>query len=380
MSRLARFFPIMFLAPVIGMVPPQATASLQLDPRLQFVAMVTRGVIAVASALTLVSGVGAAPTTRAIPRPGIVSLDLRSHRERVFPVVRDLAGLSPEGRRIALVTSPRNDEYQLRVQRLDGSHGRVLLRTRFPDFIGEPRWSPDGRTIAFLLFHPSCSPPCHPVQLWLVRTAGGPPRLLSDDAAGAAWAPGSRRLAFQGELDGAGLARLTVQHEDGTGRASFGGRSYIYSLSWSGDGRRLLYSTNSPGYMDPGPGEIHAVDAVTGRDRVLTTGVDPAWSQDGRFLSFIRRKGNRTTLFLLRKGKLRVVLSRPNFGFSHAWSKTGHRLAFAATNRYGQDRIFVFDPDRAKPLRAVTRWGYGPVPEIVWSRNGRTILFVRTAG
>jgi hypothetical protein len=31
MSRLARFFPIMFLAPVIGMVPPQATASLQLD-------------------------------------------------------------------------------------------------------------------------------------------------------------------------------------------------------------------------------------------------------------------------------------------------------------------------------------------------------------
>ena len=114
--------------------------------------------------------------------------------------------------------------------------------------------------------------------------------------------------------------------------------------------------------------------------RVLARGVDPAWSRDTKFLSFVTRKGGRTTLFLQRHGTRRVVLSRPNFGFVHAWSPTGHLLAFAATNRYGQGRVFVFDPGRAKPLRAVTRWVYGPVASIVWSRDGKRILFARTAG
>jgi Tol biopolymer transport system component len=187
-------------------------------------------------------------------------------------------------------------------------------------------------------------------------------------------------LAFPGELDGAGRSRLTVESLDGASRAAFGSRVEIYSLSWSADGRRVLYSTNSPWFAARGPGEIHAVSAATGAGAVLARGVDPAWSRDGKFLSFVSRKGARTTLFLQRHGTRRVVLSRPNFGFVHAWSPTGHLLAFAATNRYGQGRVFVFDPGRAKPLRAVTRWAYGPVASIVWSRDGRRILFARTTG
>jgi hypothetical protein len=40
----------------------------------------------------------------------------------------------------------------------------------------------------------------------------------------------------------------------------------------------------------------------------------------------------------------------------------------------------VSDPDRRKPLRAVTRWTYGPVPSIAWSADGRRLLFVCTVG
>jgi hypothetical protein len=53
----------------------------------------------------------------------------------------------------------------------------------------------------------------------------------------------TQRLAFPGELEGAGRSRLTVENRDGSSRAAFGGRIYIYSLSWSG-GRKLVYSTN----------------------------------------------------------------------------------------------------------------------------------------
>jgi Tol biopolymer transport system component len=337
------------------------------------------GVLAV-SALTLVVGGGAAPKARAVPRYGLISLDLRTHQERVFPI-GDLDALSPEGKRLAEARNQDNKECVLRIHRLDGSHDRVLVRTPFPVCAGNPRWSPDGRTIAYSLFT-NCDltlPTCHPEQLWLVRTSGGLPRLLTNDAGTAAWAPDGERLAFPGELETAGRAQLTVQRADGSGRVAFGGRVYIYSLLWAG-GSRLVYSTNSPHFQDPNPGEIHAVVVGTGRDRVVAAGVDPASSHDGKFLSFIQRKGSRRMLCLLRNGKLRVLLSQRNLEFVHAWSRTGYRLAFAITNRFGQAKVFVYDPGRSKPLRAVTRGQYGPVRSIAWSPDGRRLLFVRTTG
>src|SRR5215208_2404329 len=176
-------------------------------------------------ALLLAGGGGAAPTAQARARPGIVSLDLRTHQQRVFPL-GDLAALSPEGRRVAIAENPDNRECLLHVHRLDGSHDHVLVRTAFPLCPGYPRWSPDGRTIAYSLFT-KCNPGvpgCHPVQLWVVRSSGGPPRLLSNDAGTAAWAPSSRRLAFPGELDAAGRSRVTVESLDGSSRAVFGSR------------------------------------------------------------------------------------------------------------------------------------------------------------
>jgi Tol biopolymer transport system component len=338
------------------------------------------GLALLGGAATSPGGGGAAPGSRAVPRAGIVSLDLRTHKERVYPL-GDLDALSPEGRRLAEARNPDNKECLLFVNHLDGSHRHVLVRTTFPACPAYPRWSPDGRTIAYVLFG-ACDPNipgCHPEQLWLVRTSGGPPRLLTNDAGTAAWAPDGERLAFPGELETAGRARLTVQRADGTRRVAFGGRVYIFSLSWAGDGR-LVYSTNSPHFQDRNPGEIHSVAVGTGRDRVVAAGVDPASSHDGAFLSLIQRKGSRRTLCLLSRGKLRVILSQRNLEFVHAWSRTGHRLAFAITNRFGQAKVFVYDPGRAKPLRAVTRGRYGPVRSIAWSPDGRRLLFVRTSG
>ena len=339
------------------------------------------GLAPLGGAATSLGAGRAAPTARAVPRAGIVSLDMRTHKERVFPL-GDLAALSPEGARLAEAQNPDNKECVLYVHRLDGSHRRVLVRTTFPACPGNPRWSPDGRMIAYSLFT-KCTvgaPGCHPVQLWLVRTSGGAPSLLSNDAGTAAWAPASKRLAFPGELDGGGRSRLTVENRDGSAKVAFGSRHEIYSVSWSGDGRKVLYSTNAPYFQNGGTGEIHGVSVATGKDSVVASGVDPAWSRDGRFLSFIRRTGSRTTLFLMDGRKVRTILGQRNHDFVHAWSRRGHRLAFAITNRFGQAKVFVYDPGRSRPLSAVTRGRYGPVRSIAWSPDGRRLLFVRTNG
>jgi Tol biopolymer transport system component len=172
--------------------------------------------------------VAPAPVTRLL-HSGIVSLDLRTHKERLFPL-GDLAALSPEGGRLAEARNPDNKECVLRVHHLDRSHDHVLVRTTFPVCPGDPRWSPDGRMIAYSLFTKCAvgAPGCHPVQLWLVGTSGGAPRLLSNDAGTAAWAPASKRLAFPGELDGGGRSRLTVENRDGSARVAFGSRHEIY--------------------------------------------------------------------------------------------------------------------------------------------------------
>ena len=191
----------------------------------------------------------------AVPPAAIVSLDLRTHRQQTYPI-NDLQGLSPNGRRIAFVTRRGNEEFQLRASALDGSANRVLLRSPFPGYLAWPRWSPNGREIAFL----------GPYGLSLIPAGGGTPRTLSTDADAAAWAPDSRRLAFPGELEPSGSARLVVQNEDGSGRSVLGERRPIYSLSWAANGKRLLYSTDAPWEKERDTGRIHAVDAAKSAD------------------------------------------------------------------------------------------------------------------
>jgi Tol biopolymer transport system component len=216
--------------------------------------------------------------------------------------------------------------------------------------------------------------------LSLVPAGGGTPRTLSADTDAAAWAPDSRRLAFPGELDVAGSARLTVQNEDGSGRRGLGERRPIYTLSWSADGKRLLYSTNAPWETERDTGRIHAVDAATGADAVVARGVDPAWSHDGRLLSFVRRVKGRMTLYVLGHEVRHLLRSGDGFTFAHAWSRSGHRLAFAATNRIGQFRIYVYDADGSAAPRPLTSLRYGPVVDIAWSPAGHRLLFERMAG
>jgi Tol biopolymer transport system component len=342
------------------------------------------GLALLGGAATSLGAGGAAPTARAVPRYGLISLNLRTHKEHVFPL-GDLDALSPEGTRVAEARNPDNKQCLLFVNRLDGSHRHVLVRTTFPVCAGEPRWSPDGRTIAYLRFDPACAtgpPGCHgAVQLWAVRLAGGPPKMLSDDAHRAAWSPDSRQLAFAAEIDGsAGIGQLTVVRPDGSERRGIGPPREIWSLSWFADRRRVLYSTNTTAFPQFGDGAIHTVDVASARDRVIAAGLDPKSSADGRFISFLHLAGARRALVVLHGGKRHVVLNQRNLEFVHAWSRTGHRLAFAITNRFGQAKVYVYDPGRPKPLQAVTRGQYGPVRSIAWSPDGRRLLFVRTSG
>ena len=112
-------------------------------------------------------------------------------------------GWSPDGGTIVLAASVPGaepfDPYRLFTIRL--SDRRIVQLTQVPyshTGDGEPRWSPDGRLIAFTRAEPRRS------AVYAVRPDGSGERLVAEDARGPAWSPDGRRLAYVEGVSGDG--------------------------------------------------------------------------------------------------------------------------------------------------------------------------------
>ncbi|MEU4550085.1 S9 family peptidase [Nonomuraea dietziae] len=124
-----------------------------------------------------------------------------------------------------------------------------------------PRWSPDGRTLAFL--RPVDGRP----QLHLLPMDGGEPRALTGAAAGpAVWSPDGSRLAF------------TAPHGEPDPNAPV----VADTLEYKADGPGLLRGLRA---------HVFVVDVATGERAQLTDGDfhagPPSWSPDGQQLAFV---------------------------------------------------------------------------------------------
>lgn len=107
---------------------------------------------------------------------------------------------SPDGASIAYVTATPNLEENRHVaslHRLEIASGRTSLLVSGAKFIGLsfPRWSPNGRQIAFLASLPGQTT----AQIFTVPSQGGPARQVTTAPSGVqqmAWSPDSRTIAF----------------------------------------------------------------------------------------------------------------------------------------------------------------------------------------
>lgn len=159
--------------------------------------------------------------------------------------------LSPDGARIAFSSSrsgsfeiwvaPLGEEVSGRVESGGPGSARRLTDFRGP-WTGQPRWSPDGRAIAF------ASAAGGDVDLWTVDPRGGLPQRLTDSPAldlAPAWAPDGRSLYFASNRSGA----WEIWHR-GVGRDGDGGAAAPERVTrdggWfarpSADGRFLWFT------------------------------------------------------------------------------------------------------------------------------------------
>jgi Tol biopolymer transport system component len=222
------------------------------------------------------------------------------------------------------------------IRRVDPRSGRVrvlrdcplrtdALRTFFTDCsVGSPRYSPDGRRIAF----PSSRAV---LEGTTVRAQPGLGTMASDGTgfeeraiADGQW----RTLAWSPAAD-----RLLVERLPGSGGPAGAG---IFLASLEGAELRRVAS---PGAATPdwaATGRIafaHRdlyVTRLGGTSRRLTHrgGLSPSWSPDGRRLAFVRERAGRADVYVVHRngGGLRRLTWRG--GYAPCWSPDGRWIAF----------------------------------------------------
>ncbi len=183
---------------------------------------------------------------------------------------------SPDGRSLAFVSN-RGDRSQLYVAPLDGGDPQRLTRARHG--VGQPAWSPDGRHIAYLAAVGEETP--HDDKPPAERAA---PRVIRD-------------LYFR--FDGAGIHDerrrhvFSIEVETGESRQLTDGDWHDARPAWSPDGVQIAFTSDrSEERRDRlARPDVWVVPARGGRARRLTRGrgsaSGPAFSPDGKWVAFV---------------------------------------------------------------------------------------------
>jgi dipeptidyl aminopeptidase/acylaminoacyl peptidase len=189
--------------------------------------------------------------------------------------------LSPDGRLVAFVVTRidrEESEYRSAIwlMRTDGS-GEPRPLTSGVKVDAAPRFSPDGTRLAFVSNRDGGKK-----QLYVLPLEGGEPRRLSDlpeDVEDPSWSPDSQQLVFASRVPDA-----AYEEENERRRPPRRFRRLQFKFDnegWTGDRRRHLFIAPADGSAEP---------------RQLTSGdfenSHPSWSPDGRRIVFVSSRGD----------------------------------------------------------------------------------------
>ena len=232
--------------------------------------------------------------------------------------------VSPDGLWVAYVVTANEreaDEARSAVWMVSWDGSQRLALTAAADGTGKPKWSPDGRYLAFVAT-PAGS---DKAQIMLLDRRGGDARQVtsgSGDVGDYAWAPDGKRLAFTMEEGDAGktpkpIVIEAVRFKDDTdGYFGQGHTRHLYLLdvesrhvdaltadpafneslpSWSADGRHIAFiRTREKGPDQDGREDIDVVEPVAGAvPRTIVRPYAPntqklAWSPDGTSIAYLQ--------------------------------------------------------------------------------------------
>ncbi|HEX4763732.1 MAG TPA: S9 family peptidase [Usitatibacter sp.] len=267
---------------------------------------------------------------------------------------------------------------------------------------GEPKWSPDGRWIAFVAKRPPVGekkegdkrdPADDEAQVYLIAPDGGEAKRLTSMPTGCfgiKWFPDSRRIAFISwvwpDTKLARLAKRYQAHKDDKVKAHVAEHSaYRWWDHWLTDGRVahvLTVDVDTGKVRDLFEGsryELVAADAsslyydIAPDGREIAFAFDPA--EDKRF-----DHDTQMVALDLASGKFRTLTrGSPLSHEEPSYSPDGRYIAWLAQDRRKSpivlNRLALYDRRRERVEVVSNAWDRSVHAPLRWSRDSKTILF-----
>ncbi len=296
---------------------------------------------------------------------------------------------SPDGQTIAYVAD-RDGDFEIYLQQISG--GPAINLTKNPAADIQPAFSPDGHEIAFVsdrsngteIFHAAPGLPHVGGDIWVMPALGGPARKIVENGSFPSWTPdGSSLLFVHGTYRKTRIA--IVPSSGGPSRdlpIEDASVSRYFYPRLSANGRWLLYQNGF---------QIEVVSARGGKPRVLAQGEYPAWGAGSSSILFTDdQPGKNRTIwmapFSLDRGELSGPTQPLTFGrgadLGAAVSRDGSSIAFSSVDETLNLEELPFDAEGGRVLgaeRDLTA-GSNRIGFFDSSPDGKSIVFDQDRG
>jgi len=255
--------------------------------------------------------------------------------------------------------------------------GATTIRvTSSPESESSPRWSPDGRYLAFL----SGRQEGKGAQVWLLDRRGGEAQRVTQVKGGVSefsWSPDSKRMVLVVDEETDTIARKdTAEHKTP--------KPIVID--------RYNFKQDITGYLGSKRSHLSLFDVETKKVETLTSGLDdddaPSWSPDSRMIAFVRgpvaepdsTRDNDVFVIAARAGATAKRLTDfpgPDDG-RPSWSPDGKWIAFFRGDEpkyqaYNLSKLAIVPSDGSAPARVLTTALDRPLSSAEFSSDGKSV-------